>query len=65
MFFSELVKNKVSASELIDFHMTKVINKNTSVLSYTLQNVEILRKYIIPFFSSMEFKSRKRLDYEM
>ena len=31
--------------------MTKVINKKTNVLSYTLQNVEILYKYIVPFFS--------------
>jgi hypothetical protein len=65
MFFSELIKNNISTSELIDFHMTKVINKKTNILSYTLQNVEILYKYIVPFFSSMEFKSRKKLDYEM
>lgn len=44
MFFSELIKNKISTSELIDFHMSKVINKKTNILSYILQNVEILYK---------------------
>jgi hypothetical protein len=65
MFFYELNKNKISTSKLIDFHMTKVINKNTNVLSYTLQDLEILYKNIVPFFSSMVFKSSKKLDYEM
>jgi hypothetical protein len=60
MFFYE-----ISTSKLIDFHMTKVINKNTNVLSYTLQDLEILYKNIVPFFSSMVFKSSKKLDYEM
>lgn len=50
MFFSKLIKNKISTSKLIDFHMTKVINKNTNVLFYTLQDLEILYKYIVPFF---------------
>jgi hypothetical protein len=65
MFFYELNKNKISTSKLIDFHMIKVINKNTNVLSYTLQDLEILYKNIVPFFSSMVFKSSKKLDYEM
>jgi hypothetical protein len=65
MFFYELIKNKISTSKLIDFHMTKVININTNVLSYTLQDLEILYKNIVPFFSSMVFNSSKKLDYEM
>jgi len=63
IFLSELIKN--NSSKLIDFHMTKIINKKTNVLSYTIQDIEILNNYIIPFFSNMIFKSRKKLDYEM
>lgn len=45
--------------------MSKIINKKTNILSYTIQNMEILSNYIIPFFSNMEFRSRKKLDFEM
>ena len=45
--------------------MTKVVNKKTNVLSYTIQDIKILHKNIVPFFSSLNFKSRKELDYKM
>lgn len=63
IFLSNLIKN--NSSKLISFHMTKVINKKTSVLSYTIQDTEILSNCIVPFFSSMIFRSRKKLDFEM
>lgn len=63
LYLSQLVKN--NSSDLKYFNMTKVVNKKTNVLSYTIQDVEILHKYIVPFFSSLKFKSRKELDYKM
>jgi hypothetical protein len=63
IFLSKLIKN--NSSKVLNFHMTKVINKKTNILSYTIQDIEILNDYIVPFFSNMMFKSRKKLDYEM
>jgi len=63
IYFNQLIKKNSSLKK--NFNMIKVINNKTKVLSYTIQDTEILYKYIIPFFSTMDFKTRKKLDYEM
>jgi len=45
--------------------MTKTKNIKTNVLSYTIQNMDILYKLIIPFFQSMKFNSRKSFDFKI
>lgn len=62
-FFSNLIKkNNINGK---GFTMSKSLNKKTNVLSYTIQDLIILSNYIIPFFSNMKFKTRKKFDYEM
>lgn len=63
VFFSDLIKH--NSSNEGPFNMSKTLNKKTNVLSYTIQDLEILYNYIIPFFSNMKFKTRKKFDYEM
>jgi len=54
-----------SNNKIKDFQMIKVINKRTNILSYSIQDIDILYKYIVPFFANIEFKSRKKLDFYM
>jgi hypothetical protein len=60
-----LLKNVINLNNnsRYDFKMTKVLNKRTNVSSYTIQDMDILYKYIVPFFESMKFRSRKSLDF--
>jgi hypothetical protein len=49
----------------INLNMTVALNKRTNVYSYVLTDVDVLYYIIFPFFSNLEFKSRKFIDFKL
>jgi LAGLIDADG DNA endonuclease family protein len=45
--------------------VNKIINKRTKVLSYTITDLDVLYHIIVPFFLSLQFKTRKLIDYNL
>jgi hypothetical protein len=45
--------------------MTVALNKRTNVYSYVLTDVDVLYYIIFPFFSNLEFKTRKLIDFKL
>jgi hypothetical protein len=58
------VFNTLENANLNDFGVKYTLNKGTGVYSMTIEKIDINFKYIIPFFESMLFFSRKNLDYQ-
>jgi len=65
-FLETLCKNITSYLPYkIDLNMTITLNKSTNVYSYALTDVDVLYYIIFPFFSNLEFKSRKLVDFQL
>lgn len=61
-FFKKIFKEKKeNLKKEINFNLT--INKRTKVYSLTISDIETLYSYILPFFESLSFQSRKGLDF--
>ena len=45
--------------------VTKVLNKRTNVYSYIISDLDVLFHIIIPFFSNLQFKTRKLIDFDL
>lgn len=58
------VFNNLESANFNDFAVKYTLNKGTGVYSMTIEKIDINFKYIIPFFESMLFFSRKNLDYK-
>lgn len=53
--------NKLS----IEFNINIALNKDTGVFTYAIYGIDSLYYIILPFFSYLEFKSRKGIDFEL
>lgn len=56
--------NNSEGANLNDVGVKYTLNKGTGVYSVTIEKIDMNFKYIIPFFESMMFFSRKNLDYQ-
>lgn len=45
--------------------LTISLNKNTNVLSYLINNIDVSYDYIIPFFQALDFQTRKFEDFKL
>lgn len=44
--------------------ISRVINKNTNVISDTLNDIDILYDFLYPFLNNLKFQSRKKVDFK-
>ena len=58
--FKSLPNSNLSS---IQPNMIKILNKNTNVLSYVISDLDVLHQIIVPFFSQLQFKTRKLIDF--
>ena len=65
-FFLESLK-PLSALSVpnLTLKINRVLNKRTNVYSYIISDLDVLFHIIIPFFSNLEFKTRKLVDFKL
>jgi hypothetical protein len=62
--FDDHSKWKLKESGLIGIHNQKARGTTKGAVRIIIRNILILNNYLIPFFSCLEFKSKKGLDFE-
>lgn len=45
--------------------VNKTLNKKTNVFSYIISDLDVLYHIILPFFSKLQFKTRKLIDFNL
>ena len=65
-FFLESLK-PLSALSVpnLTLKINRVLNKRTNVYSYIISDLDVLFHIIIPFFSNLEFKTRKLVEFKL
>ena len=61
--FDDHSKWKIKESGLIGIHNQNARGTTKGAVRIIIRNISILNNYLIPFFSSLEFKSKKGLDF--
>lgn len=63
VYLSKLPKNKLNNLSSVKPSMVK--NKKTGVISLMVTDIDSMYDILLPFFDSLDFKSRKYIDYKM
>lgn len=63
VYLSKLPKNKLNNLSSVKPSMVK--NKKTGVISLMVTDIDSMYDILLPFFDSLDFKSRKSIDYKM
>lgn len=65
LFLENLAKQQNLKTSLdLKFSFSKSINSKTGVLSYTVNDIDKLYYLLLPYFESLEFKTRKYTDFK-
>lgn len=64
VYLSNLSKNQLN-NLLISVKPNLVVNKTTGVISLMVTDIDSLYDYLLPFFNSLNFESRKYVDYKL